>query len=80
MVMDCLFANRLLPFGEYAVSSTNAMVTKENRLKLALETGFSLRTIEKWSDGKKVAESTDRALKKASSELELRQFESAKEA
>lgn len=56
------------------------MVTKENRLKLALETGFSLRTIEKWSQGEKVAESTDRALKKASNELDARQSESTKEA
>jgi phage terminase Nu1 subunit (DNA packaging protein) len=47
------------------------MVTKENRLKLALETGFSLRTIEKWSQGKPVSESTDRALLKAASELGL---------
>jgi hypothetical protein len=56
------------------------MVTKEIRLKLALETGFSLRTIEKWAQGQQVSESTDRALKKASESLESRQSESAKEA
>jgi len=58
-----------LTFVAFAVDQANAMLTKENRLLLTLETGFSLRTIEKWSQGKQVSESTDRALLKAASEL-----------
>lgn len=44
---------------------------KRDRLRLALETGFTLQTIVKWERGGKVAYPTEIALMRAASELGL---------
>ena len=44
-------------------------MTQRERMRMALETGFSLMTVTKWDQGKTVAESTGKALTKAAKEL-----------
>lgn len=44
-------------------------MTEKNRMRLALATGYALRTVARWAKGGHVSDTTNQELLKAASEL-----------
>ena len=57
--------------GRFASIYSSMVIRERERIKLAAETGFSLRTVSKWATSKPVTASTDKALREAAKRLKI---------